>query len=259
MDQILETIANAFSLSEKERLVFENLLITGMQPASAIAKHLEIPRNTARGILDHLVKQGLANRVRKKQTNYYLTAKKSEIIHILEQHRDDAANRIAEQIATVERYGDALETQVSLNRARISVYEGYQGLVRVYNDSLKSRSPIRSWASFDANQEAMPRFFQGYYKRRAKRKIPIRAIHPDTKLARRSTVNNREFLRRSILVPPAKFTISPEVQVYDDKVSIVSWLDKVGIIIESQEIAEALGAIFDLNYYALSRYIKERR
>jgi predicted transcriptional regulator len=258
MDKVIEIIASAFSLSEKEKLVFENLIVTGMQPASMLANQLEMPRNTVRGILDHLVKQGLVSRVRKKKTNYYVSAKKSEISNQLEQHRDEILSRVNEQISVIEQHGNILESPITDRRARISVYDGYKGLVRVYDDTLKSRTTIRSWASFDANQQALPRYFQSYYKRRAKRKIPIRAIHPDTKLARESTANNRAFLRKSILVPKQKFAIRPEVQVYDDKVSIVSWRDKMGIIIESQEIAEALSAIFDLSYYALKRYIKER-
>ncbi|MCB0340093.1 MAG: hypothetical protein KDD53_10840, partial [Bdellovibrionales bacterium] len=130
---------------------------------------------------------------------------------------------------------------------------------KVYEDTLTAKSGLRAWASFDANQEALPRYFPNYYKRRVKRKIPMKSIHPDTPLAREDTVENKRFLRKSVLVPKKKFDIIPEIQIYDNKVNIVSWRDKLGIIIESQEIANALTAIFELCYGSARTFYGERK
>ena len=87
----------------------------------------------------------------------------------------------------------------------------------------------------------------------------MKSIHPDTPLSREGTKNNKKFLRRSILIPAANFDITPEIQVYDEKVNIVSWRDKLGVIIESREIADALTAIFDLCYRTAKRCYKEKK
>lgn len=82
------------------------------------------------------------------------------------------------------------------------------------------------------------------------------SIHPDTESARDITSRNVEENRDSQLVPPDKFYWTPEIQVYDNKVNIASWKEKLGIIIESQEIADAMKQIFDLSYEAAERYGK---
>lgn len=60
------------------------------------------------------------------------------------------------------------------------------------------------------------------------------------------TKRDREELRKSVLVDKNKFNIEPEIQVYDHKINIVSWREKLGIIIESEEIAEAMKQVFEL-------------
>lgn len=47
-------------------------------------------------------------------------------------------------------------------------------------------------------------------------------------------------MRETALVPADKFKFSPEINIYDNKVMIASWREKLGIIIESHEIADAI-------------------
>ena len=44
------------------------------------------------------------------------------------------------------------------------------------------------------------------------------------------------------------FHFTPEINIYDDKVMIASWREKLGIIIVSEEIAEAMKTIFELSW-----------
>lgn len=76
----------------------------------------------------------------------------------------------------------------------------------------------------------------------------MQSIHPDTPAARQAQKRDKQELRKSILVPKEKFNIQPEIQVYNNKVNITSWKEKLGIIIESEEIAQAMKMIFDLSY-----------
>jgi hypothetical protein len=51
---------------------------------------------------------------------------------------------------------------------------------------------------------------------------------------------DKDELRETALVPADKFNFSPEINIYDNKVMIASWREKLGIIIESSEIADAM-------------------
>ncbi|MCB0339712.1 MAG: helix-turn-helix domain-containing protein, partial [Bdellovibrionales bacterium] len=71
MDQSIDAFLKSFSLSDREKSVFTRLIGAGSQPASAVARVCEMPRNTVRGILDNLVKCGLVIRTQRAKTQYY--------------------------------------------------------------------------------------------------------------------------------------------------------------------------------------------
>ena len=66
-------------------------------------------------------------------------------------------------------------------------------------------------------------------------------------------------MRETALVPPDKYYFSPEINVYDNKVMIASWREKLGIIIESSEIADAMKKIYELAWAEAKRLDKEIR
>ena len=53
--------------------------------------------------------------------------------------------------------------------------------------------------------------------------------------------------------PVDKYNFSPEINIYDDKVMIASWKEKLGIIIESEEIADAMKKIYELAWSEAKR------
>jgi len=57
-------------------------------------------------------------------------------------------------------------------------------------------------------------------------------------------------------VPKDKYSFSPEIDIYDNKVMIASWKDKMGIIIESKEIADAMKKVYELAWAEAKRLDK---
>ena len=252
---IINSVLEALNLNPKEVKIFLKLLELGAQPASNIARICEIPRNTVRSILDKLVKEGIIIKTRRANTQYYATEKRENIVRNLKTQKVRLAEKIDNQIELLEKYGEELTFRNhSQSRPRITFYEGLSGLEKVYEDTLTAKHGLKSWASYDDLIEVMPEYFANYFKRRAKLKIPMRSIHPDTAMARKQQKLDRSELRESALIPPKKFNWQPEIQVYNDKINITSWKEKIGIIIESEEIAQAMRAIFDLSYEAAKTY-----
>ena len=248
---MIDALLHSFHLSPKEKLAFTKVLELGSQPASSIARVCELPRNTVRSILDVLVKQGLLLKTRRANTQYYTAESVPNIIRALKHKKLRMEEEISSQIELLERYGDEITSKrKSKSRPKITFYEGTAGLEKVYEDTLMAKTPIRSWASFEKMHEAMPEYFRTYYRRRTEKEICIQSIHPDSLLARERQKLDKEELRESRLVPSEKHTWTPEIQVYDDKINIASWKEKLGIIIESPEIADAMKTIFDLCFEA---------
>ncbi len=241
-----DQLARALGLREAEVAVFTALVGRGGQPATRIAKLCGRSRNTVRGILDKLVHDGYVVRSRRANSHLYAIESVQGITKVLRTKFQILQNDCVERLKVVQKYAKAIELRESSVRPSITFYDGPDGLIKVYEDTLSSGETIRSWGSFDANQDAIPSYFSSYYKRRAKKGIRIRSIHPNTPLTRKRIKKDRSELRDSVLVDPKRFNIQPEIQIYDHKVNIVSWKDELGIIIESKEIAHAMKQIFDL-------------
>ncbi len=255
---MLHTILRTFQLNEKEIKIFKKVLELGAQPASHIARVTELPRNTVRSILDKLVKMGLIVKTNRANTQYYAIEKKEKIVQALKHEKARMTEKIDNQIDLIENYGDELTARHhAQSRPRITFYEGLSGLEKVYEDTLTAKEGIVSWASFEGMHDALPDYFKTYYNRRAKKKILIKSIHPDSEFARERRKNDKKEMRISELVPSDKYNWIPEIQIYNNRINIASWKEKLGIIIESSEIAEALKAIFEMSWETASTYTKK--
>jgi len=254
---MLQTFLKSFQLTEKETKVFLKSLEMGALPASHIARVCEMPRNTVRSMLDVLVNKGLMVKSKRANTQYYATEKKENLMRMLKIKKLRTDEEIDAQMRLLEEYGEELSARHwATSRPRITFYEGSAGLEKVLEDTLTSKESLRSWASYDALMNVSPEYFANYFKRRAKKHIAMKSIHPDTPDARVGQARDHQEMRQSALVPADRFNWAPEIQVYENKINITSWKEKLGIIIESQEIADAMKVIFDLSYEAAEKYGK---
>ena len=146
-----------------------------------------------------------------------------------------------------------------VDRPRVRFYEGVDGLRDVYEDTLTSHEPIRAYATVDDMHKGLPNYFPNYYKRRAGAGIAIRAIIPQTEIGLERGTHDVDEKRESAFVPADKYYFSPEINIYDNKVMIASWREKLGIIIESSEIADAMKKIYELAWSEAKKLDAESR
>jgi sugar-specific transcriptional regulator TrmB len=245
---MIQSVLQNIGLDKKDISIYLMALELGSSPASSIARRVGIPRNTTRFILDGLVKQGLVNKSKRANTQYYTPEEPKNLTKILEMRRNKVNAEIDKQVDDLNGVMAELESKFrpESTKPKITFYEGEDGLVKVYEDTLTSSEDIKSFASFDGMHGALPEYFKDYYKRRAENNIMIHSIHPDTPLAKEKTMNDKEEWRESCLIPNEKYNFNPEIQFYDNKTVITSWKEKLGIIIESQEIYQTMCVAFDL-------------
>lgn len=252
---MIQNVLQNIGLNDKEIEVYLSNLELGSQPASVIARRIKLPRNTTRFILDKLVEKGLIERSKKANTQLYRPEEPKNLINLLESRRVDLNADIDEKITELNGVMAELESRFrpESTKPKVTFYEGDDGLKKVYEDTLKSSETIRSLASFDAMHGVLPDYFKTYYQRRVHNKLHIRSIHPDSKLAKERTRNDKKEMRDSRLIPLSKYDFTPEIQIYDNKISITSLIEKLGIIIESQEIYQAMSCLFELAWNEASR------
>ncbi len=231
-------------------MIYIALLELGKGTVSEISRRANISRTNAYNILDSLSAKGVVSISGKEPKQEYAAESPETITAYLK--------RMAEQMSAHISKSEKIVPELTLlqakqNRPKIKFYEGTEGLEHVYEDTLSSSEPICAYASVDDVHKTLPNYFPDYYKRRARKGIAIRAIFPKTDVSTELATHNEEEKREVAFIPQEKYDFSPEINIYDNKVMIASWREKLGIIIESGEIAHAMKKIYELAWAEAKR------
>ena len=242
IQQIKETLVKT-GFSDNESSVFLALLELGKGTVSQITRKAGLNRTTGYDILDSLVLKGLASVSGKEPKQEYNAESPDKLISILEKQSQEAESKISEIKKIIP---DLKSIHNVAGRPKVRFYEGVNGLKDVYEDTLTSHEEILAYANVDQMHQTLTGYFPKYYERRAEKNISIRAIIPDSPVGKNRASEDKKEMRETALVPKDKYNFSPEINIYDDKVMIASWREKLGIIIESAEIADAMKKIYEL-------------
>lgn len=225
-------------LSDKEAGVYETLLSLGSSRVSAIAKKAHINRSTTYVILDSLAARGLVSMAEKRGARMF-SAMSPRLIEELEKK----AKQFSELARAVKKSVPKIKSAVvaETSKPKVQLFNGSEGVKTVYEDALSSLETIRSYAFSKSKDEAVSNETQNYYDHLAKKNIKVKMLFPNTSEARE-------------LVPNMKgnggplYNIFPEISIYNNKIVFMSAEEKSGLVIESQELADALKKAFDLSW-----------
>ena len=243
-------------LSKKETAVYLAVLEMGRGTVTQISRKAGINRTTGYDILDSLTHQGLVRISGKEPKQEYVAESPDNLLTLLQkrlaetQEYLDVAKEFIPKLKSIHRVQD---------RAQVRFYEGISGLKQVYEDTLTSTEPIVAYAAYDDMHATLGDYFPKYYERRAERGISIRGIVPESPTSRERERSNKAEKRDIAILPKELFDITPDIEIYDNKVMIASWREKLGIIIESAEIAHAMKKVFELAFAEAERIELEQK
>lgn len=242
-------------LSPKEAKLYETILPLGAQPASVASRKLGISRSTAQFLAESLVKKGFATKSIRRKIIFYEPLHPEKLPKVLKKRKDKVVEEIDSAQKELERVLPTLVQSANqkLGKPKVKFFEGAQGLKEVYEDGLKAQESIRAFVSFEQRHVVLPNYFPAFYQKRAKHGVSMKAICPDTPLGKLVKKEDKDYLRKTRLANHKKYDWEPTIKAYDNKVTIASCRDQAGIIIESQPIADAFKAIFDLAWMGIKK------
>lgn len=245
-----------FGLSEKESRVYISLLELGTSLVTDVAKKANINRSTAYVVLESLAKQGLVSITERKNIRLYTPASPDRLVQNLE----EKSRRAVELVGLAKTLLPELKSFFigTGPKPKIQFFEGTEGIKSAYEDTLTSTEPIKAFASIESMHATLPGFFPDYYNRRVSKGIEIKAIFPDTPEARLRVSKDKDEMRVTTLVPVDTFSFTPEINMYDNKVVFMSLKERFALVIESEELADALKKIFDLAWEGAKQYAGEK-
>ncbi|MBU4480370.1 hypothetical protein KKG48_02935 [Patescibacteria group bacterium] len=253
---MIKNLLEQMNFSPKESSVYLALLEIGSGKAKEISRESGLNRTTVYDICDSLLQKGLISKYKKGSSTYFNALDPKNLINYLEREKEESVKNIEKQ---KKKVSDLLPEFVSLqniyskNKPRVQFFEGEKGMREAYEDTLTSKGMILAYANAETMHKGLPDFFPEYYKRRVKNKIFIRAIIPRNKLSIERSEHNREEMRDTRFLQESEMTFSPEINIYNNKMLITSWEEKIAIIIESKELADLQKLTFDLLWNTLPK------
>lgn len=235
-------------MSEKEAKVYLACLELGSSTVAEIAQKAKINRVTTYDILEKLMQKGMVNSMQKKGGRYFDATDPQIISSDMKRRAGDFKNALPD----LKRLrGDAIHP-------RIRYFEGLDGIKAIYEDTLSSKTEILNYANSKEIRDHWPAYDAEYVAKRVKKKIWLRGIAPLDEHGKWVKEHDKENHREIRLVPSGEFTFTNEINIYDNKVAIISYKDVplIGMVIESSEIANTQRDIFKMAWEFAGKWEK---
>jgi len=232
----LQNVLTNVGLTPKESKVYLASLEIGPAPASDIALRAKMNRVSTYDVLKKLLRRGFVSALVQKRVKTF-TATPPELL------RQDIRKKYMD---LKEALPELHRLQGSTSHPHIRYYEGLDAVKKIYADTLTAKTEILNYADSKSIREFWPSYDTDYVKERVKRRIYLRGIAPLDQHGRQVAAENEKKHREIRLVKAGPFSFANEINIYDDKVAIVSFSQNevMGMIIESPEIASTQRAIF---------------
>ncbi|MDO8524334.1 MAG: helix-turn-helix domain-containing protein [bacterium] len=241
---MLDKIIENFNLEEKEAKVYLAALGLGKTRVSEIAKKAGLNRITTYEILKRLKQKGLANSAVYKDILVFQVIGPERFIEKMESRL--ALSKIL--LPQLMLFGNNKKS-----RPKIEFYDGTEGIKSIYEATLFCKEKIIYNVAHPENllNTISEDFFNNYVKKRVKKKIRVRVLLTDVKLSEQYKKEGIKVMRETKVFNYEKYPISNEIMVYDNKIVLLSFRSKIGVIIEDVELAMSMKSIWNFIWNSL--------
>lgn len=240
----------SIGLTKNEAELYLLTLNLGEATAADIARSSKLKRPTTYKTLDSLEAKSLLLKLKGRKKTTYQPAPPSTLLELAEK-RQEELKRSELTLKTLLPHLTSAYT-LSVDRPIVKVFEGVEGLKKIYMETLEDAQPI---LSFLQTQEVDPEMYKWlttkYVEKRAAKKIPAKVIVASGKWSKEYKEQDIKEDRFSKIVDSTKFPFQHEVMIFGDKVAFVNYKrgeNLIGIIIHHPQIAQTMKAIFDLSW-----------
>lgn len=242
---MLEKDLEKLGLDDKEAKVYLALLELGEGNIQQIAKKSGVKRTTVYDILSSLKEKRLANQLIKNKKTIFFAEDPRKFEENIEERKNTLKKMLPELLSIANRIG---------GKPKVRYFEGVDGINEIYEDTLRySDYELIVWGSEKSKYGFGEDFLLGQYvPRRLKKKIWVRAIAVDSPMMRKYKELDEKSLRRTKLIRESNLPLEIEINLYaNNKIAMMSFEEKIGLIIESQKIYTTLKSIFEMNWNSL--------
>lgn len=232
-------------LDQDQATIYECLIKNGQLPAGKISQKTPIKRGLVYKILETLTEMGLVIKHEEpKKVAVFEPAHPLKLKELAEKKEEQAksAQDVLSSILPVL----TSDFNLASNKPGFQYFEGLEGVKRVAEDSLHSKTEILSYIDNEAVNLYLKDFNVEYSRRRNALQVKKRMLAKDSEYirARAKTFDQSTTEVRTINVPTPFATV---MQIYDNKISYITLDPKrmISVLIEDQHIAQMHRMLFE--------------
>lgn len=248
MNYKLAKIIEDLGLEQKEARVYLAALELNGAGVLDISRKANVERVNTYYIIDALVKKGIIYESKRSKHKKFYAIGPSKLEEMV-LGRLESFRRVMPELFSIENSRE--------NKPTIKFYEGEEGIKQAYRETLEVESggeilSIAPATEIYAHMDV--EWIKSYLEKRVKNGITMRAIAEDSEFACKHKDNDKAELRQTRIVPSDKFYFKNEINIFNNKIMIASYRDQMGVIIESQDVAETHKAFFELAWEGAATY-----
>lgn len=247
MESVRETLAH-FGLNESDIDIYLTLTKSGELDAGSLAKKSGVSRTTAHDSIKNLQKLNLIEHRKQGRNAYYSPAHPQQLAVLIEQKKSEQALVMQNMEETIRQL--SAEYNAAAGKPGIRYFEGKDGLRDVFKDIYAAnKEEVIGCVDLEKMDAAFPEYLlKDLIPKRVKGKLHSRAFIADSPAARELQKKDTEQDRSSVLVDKERFPLPAEVDVYDDKIAMLSFEDGnfVGTVIQNETFAKTLESLLEL-------------
>jgi sugar-specific transcriptional regulator TrmB len=257
----IEELINT-GLKEKEAIIYNTLLSSGLLPVNEIIKKTHLKRGIVYKSLYDLIDKGLVTEDTSKKKLFFRAEHPLKLSELVE----DKYNEVVKNQNTLSVILPQLVSSFKSagNKPGIKIYEGIEGIKAAFMDTLNTKQKIYSIRTTSELYPGLYDWFQDVYKpQRMKNKI-----WTDVILTQKSAYATDYFIydesvfRELRFVDKAMLPNGIEMNIYGDKVAFVNFskdTELFAIVIQNPLIVNTQKALFDLAWETAGIYAQKKQ
>lgn len=232
-------------LNTKEATTYLAVLELGETSMGQLVKKSKLKRTTLYDIVESLKDKGLISTTKRNKKILYVADNPNKLVEQMEE-RKQALEKIIPELLAI--------TNSIPNKPKVRYFEGIEGIKEVYRDILRyPDQKMYAWLSESMITGFDTTFVTDYYiPKRLEKRIWAEVIASKTSVGQDFKSRDLATLRKTRLLDGSRFPLSIEISLYGkDRIGFMSIEDKLGLIVESEPIANTLKSIFKAQWELL--------
>lgn len=247
-DQTILSTFETLGLNEKESAVYTTLLTLGKATASTVVAQSGLKRGNTYDILYRLESLGLISKFMKdgKLTFQVESPEKLLTLATNQQQKVKAAEE------SLKSFLPQLNSQyqLSVGKPTIQYFEGEDGIHEVFSDIYARKDePVYGCVDLEIADKALPsHIINRLIPLRVRNKLTAYTILGDSIQAKEISAKDKQQLRHSLLANKEKYPLPAEIDVYEDKIAMLTFEkgNFIGLVIQNAALATTMRSLFKI-------------